>query len=173
MRSESICFFRKAPQQGGDSALETSSPYLVNFEFSRPLHAATRWDYDDDVERNLYRHPKRQGYPSEDFKKIHDIYALGVVLLEIGLWQTAAHIADLRDGDPVNERVQEIFIANAKTRLDHYMGKSYREAVVTCLSGELQQAYDNLKAAEFAMMFRQEVVKKIQLVAGVVEIDDE
>ena len=39
---------------------------------------------DDCLSRNVYRHPHRQQSPTEVFNKIHDIYALGVVLLEIG-----------------------------------------------------------------------------------------
>lgn len=39
--------------------------------------------------RDIYRHPERQGQPTTPFKKIHDIYSLGVVLLEIGLWEPA------------------------------------------------------------------------------------
>jgi hypothetical protein len=35
--------------------------------------------------RDVYRHPERQGRPQKLFKKVHDIYALGVVMLEIGM----------------------------------------------------------------------------------------
>ncbi|KAF4540152.1 Het-s domain protein [Lasiodiplodia theobromae] len=49
----------------------------------------TKYDFDNDLERNLYRHPDRQGRPKTSFSKLHDIYALGVVLLEIGLWEMA------------------------------------------------------------------------------------
>jgi hypothetical protein len=35
------------------------------------------------------RHPSRQGtQPEEDYQMQHDIYSLGVVLLELGLWQS-------------------------------------------------------------------------------------
>lgn len=40
-------------------------------------------------ERNLYRHPVRQGLWSEEaFIMQHDIYSLGVCLIEIALWQS-------------------------------------------------------------------------------------
>jgi hypothetical protein len=45
-----------------------------------------------EAEPNFYRHPVRQGYPKSPFKVQHDIYAPGVVLLEIGLWKTLSHI---------------------------------------------------------------------------------
>lgn len=79
-------------------------PYLVDFAYSRSLPLQPAYTYDDDTERNLYRHPDRQGPPRATFTKIYDIYALGVVLLEIGLCWTVASIRDEAKGklDPVS-----------------------------------------------------------------------
>ena len=60
--------------------------FLVGFEKFRVDTTHTHRLGDDLWERNLYRHPQRQGLrPEEDFIMQHDIYSLGVVLLEIGL----------------------------------------------------------------------------------------
>lgn len=69
--------------------IDLDKPYLVDFEYARPLDAQTLFTFSSDMEYDIYRHPARQGIPSESFTKTHDIYALGVVLLEIGLWRTA------------------------------------------------------------------------------------
>ncbi len=38
---------------------------------------------------NFYRHPERQGpRPEEACQVQHDIYSLGICLLEVGLWDT-------------------------------------------------------------------------------------
>ena len=61
-------------------------PFLVGFEKFRRAEGRTYMQGDTFWERNLYRHPKRQGeYPEEEYKMQHDIYSLGVCLLEIGL----------------------------------------------------------------------------------------
>lgn len=39
-------------------------------------------------ERCLYQHPDRIGSISKDYIMQHDIYSLGVCLLELGLWET-------------------------------------------------------------------------------------
>lgn len=39
-------------------------------------------------ETNLYRHPLRQGINVDYYVMQHDIYSLGVCLLEIGLWES-------------------------------------------------------------------------------------
>jgi len=44
------------------------------------------------MENNIYRHPERQGKPQTTFKTIHDLSALGIVLLEIGLWKPAVEL---------------------------------------------------------------------------------
>ena len=61
-------------------------PFLVGFEKFRLDTGKTSKRGDALWERDLYRHPERQGkQPETDFIMQHDIYSLGVVMLEIGL----------------------------------------------------------------------------------------
>lgn len=64
--------------------LDLSEPWVLGFEFSRPETYFSNGQSDACPRRDVYRHPDRQQDPSTVFTKIHDIYALGVVLLEIG-----------------------------------------------------------------------------------------
>lgn len=66
----------------------TQAPFLLGFEFFRRTSADTNRRGDDKLWRNLYRHPQRQGYIEDRFIKQHDIYSLGVCLIEIGLWKS-------------------------------------------------------------------------------------
>jgi hypothetical protein len=60
---------------------------LEGFENFRREDGWTRRRGDDTLERSVYRHPSRQGSsPREDYVMQHDIYSLGVCLLEVGLW---------------------------------------------------------------------------------------
>lgn len=70
----------QSSEDGGDT------PFLVGFEKFRHAEGRTYMSGDVDWQKNLYRHPKRQGIqPEEMYKMQHDIYSLGVCLLEIGL----------------------------------------------------------------------------------------
>ncbi|KAM0720836.1 hypothetical protein Q7P37_003121 [Cladosporium fusiforme] len=61
--------------------------FLIGFEEIRSVDGRTQRHGDPDRFRDIYRHPARQGLqPHEDFCMQHDIYSLGVCLLEIGLW---------------------------------------------------------------------------------------
>ena len=64
-------------------------PFLVGFEKFRLADGRTYHIGDSLWQRNLYRHPTRQGErPIEDYRMQHDIYSLGVCLLEIGMWSS-------------------------------------------------------------------------------------
>jgi hypothetical protein len=89
-RSENILFF---PTTGSstieslslEQTVDYSQPWVLGFELSRPENDFSAGFIDIDAARDVYRHPERQGQPQKPFQKIHDIYALGVVLLEIGV----------------------------------------------------------------------------------------
>lgn len=161
IRSQSVVFFL---EQGGIIACR--DPYLVDFEYSRPANQNTTWTWDQDEEKNLYRHPERQGPPTRSFDKTHDVYALGVVLLEIGLWQTAfeirKHAKQAREPAVRFDRydLKEAFIAVARQRLSRTMGLSYRDAFLTCLMSDFtcKVHYDG-----FGMEFYERVVQKLDL----------
>lgn len=62
------------------------STFLVGFECFRSADAGTLKKGDGDWHKNLYRHPTRQGInPETSYIMQHDIYSLGVCLLELGL----------------------------------------------------------------------------------------
>lgn len=81
IRPESIlCFENKLEKR--------SHTFLVGFDSFRAADGATNYHGDMEWEQNLYRHPMRQGpYPADKYRMAHDIYSLGVCLLEIGLWE--------------------------------------------------------------------------------------
>ncbi|EXF73891.1 hypothetical protein CFIO01_07356 [Colletotrichum fioriniae PJ7] len=141
-------------------------PYLVNFEYSRPDTAETNMTADDDLARNVYRHPDRQGSrPNVRFNKTHDLYSLGVVLLEIGVWQTALSMrnARLKQEGMLSSRnvgpMQDIFKTKTKERLGHTMGPAYQKAVESCLDGAFEAFLH--RDSIFALQFQSKVIKDV------------
>ena len=80
----------------------------------------------------------------------HDIYSLGVCLLEIGLWKSFVRY-DAEGGIPVlspffetpsNEQLgkfamndmKRLFISTCRTKLPRHMGQKYANVVETCLT---------------------------------------
>lgn len=74
--------------------------FLVGFESFRSADAGTLRKGDADWHKDLYRHPTRQGLnPEASYIMQHDIYSLGVCLLELGL-STPLVAYESSDGEP-------------------------------------------------------------------------
>ncbi|GAB1317119.1 Het-s domain-containingprotein [Madurella fahalii] len=72
-----------------DETCPLGSAYLLGFDSFRSVHFHTLRTGDAAWERNLYRHPSRQGIFAQDaYGMQHDVYSLGVCLLELGLWKS-------------------------------------------------------------------------------------
>lgn len=138
----------------GSGKAKLGKPYLVGFEKFRLSTTATQRFGDDLWEKNLYRHPVRQGVrPQEDFIMQHDVYSLGVVLLEIGLnmsfvtWpqgsgERPVPNQHLEIADLISKRahfgkataIKDRFVAMAETTLPNKFGQKYSEVVLSCLT---------------------------------------
>jgi hypothetical protein len=94
---------------------------------------------------DLYRHPAVQGGPREDsrgfgFKKQHDIYALGIILIEIVYWKPIHTILGFENSQAVRPREA----AGVKEKLLHgpygdYLksnaGDIVTDVTMACISG--------------------------------------
>lgn len=127
---------------------------LVGFDVLRNAEGKTSLKGDDDWEKNLYRHPQRQGLLLDvDYEMRHDIYSLGVCLLEIGLWESFVDCGagsgapllgpglGVSDGGMSGpellkgpERVKGRLLRLARGLLRRKMGTVYGKVVETCLT---------------------------------------
>ncbi|KAI0177505.1 hypothetical protein BJ166DRAFT_24772 [Pestalotiopsis sp. NC0098] len=141
------------------------STFLVGFDTFRSADGGTNLIGDVEWAANIYRHPSRQGERLvESYKIQHDVYSLGVCLLEIGLWAPLVRY-DTKEGvapcpqpgavfddymkenasapspSRVNsnlllsgEPLKKYLVSLAKTELPSLAGDKYAEIVVTCLT---------------------------------------
>lgn len=139
VRPESVLLFE-------DTTSSRCSAFLVGFDGFRRAEGHSAMLGDVDWHKNLYRHPSRQGeYPLEYYKMQHDIYSLGVCLLEVGLWESFVSYTDGRPPEPgpglhtLQEdahpsKLKEFFTDMARNRLPLIMGDRYTDIVTTCLT---------------------------------------
>ncbi|KAF1811644.1 hypothetical protein P152DRAFT_474375 [Eremomyces bilateralis CBS 781.70] len=134
----------------GNQNTSIGAAYLVGFDRFRTTQGNTARLGDSNWERNLYRHPRRQGASPEDIYIMqHDIYSLGICLLELGLWQSFVEYRALdglplrsaalrlQDGTPEMQyptALKDHLVALARTALPQRMGTKYTEVVQTCLT---------------------------------------
>ncbi|KAK4183352.1 hypothetical protein QBC35DRAFT_114760 [Podospora australis] len=115
IRPENILVF-PSPEQGQcvtPPQLAMGESYLIGFSQFRNINLETNRLGDTAWHRNLYRHPTRQGICIlERYVMQHDIYSLGVCLLEIGLWRSLVGYypetqQQQQDSDQHHSRVNE------------------------------------------------------------------
>lgn len=138
--ASNILFFPSAFSKSAHSATasaalvpEVAKPHLVGFDASRPdLDTALSVVSKNPSIADLHRHPSSlRGLPH---CKAFDIYSLGLVLLEIGLWKVLqsyykAHYSAERWRDRV---VLPVLVPGLGSKV----GKKYKEVVEMCLSVE-------------------------------------
>jgi hypothetical protein len=150
-------------------AVNYPEPWVLGFEFSRPEPFFSVGHFDFEPTRDIYRHPDRQGQPTEMFKKVHDIYALGVVLLEIGLWEPAVKLEKHMFSNASNPRaVQAQLIKHAQKRLESRVGRKYKEIVLKCLTGDFGVDDDTKEDLKLQQAFRYQIVDVIEMAANYV-----
>src|SRR5437762_12139836 len=121
-----------------------------------------------DFEHNVYRHPERWGLPTVRFQPIHDVYALGVVLLEIGLWRRASSV--LRSHSP--GAVRERFIEYATNRLPYLTGTAYSNIVKTWLEGRRIVSNTATEPGSLAEGFYKYVVEPLETLSRSLQVVD-
>ncbi|KAL9052424.1 MAG: hypothetical protein Q9162_005393 [Coniocarpon cinnabarinum] len=174
IRSENILFFPHTtnadqPSEAALAAVDIQMPYIFGFEFSRPDSYFSAGFIDACPERDVYRHPVRQGQPLTTFKEIHDIYSLGVVLLEIAVWRPAVtleknHFAHAKDGAAIATHL----LKHAQKHVDTYMGERYKDMVLRCLTGNFDVVDDTAEDVKLQQAFRTQVVEVLEQMANTV-----
>ncbi|KAL9081871.1 MAG: hypothetical protein Q9159_006947 [Coniocarpon cinnabarinum] len=157
------------PSEAALAAVDIQMPYIFGFEFSRPDSYFSAGFIDACPERDVYRHPVRQGQPLTTFKKIHDIYSLGVVLLEIAVWRPAVtleknHFAHAKDGAAIATHL----LKHAQKHVDTYMGERYKDMVLRCLTGNFDVVDDTAEDVKLQQAFRTQVVEVLEQMANTV-----
>ena len=137
--SAHVLFFAQESKQSSKSTFrfDYSQPFLFGFDLSRPVFSSSDKTKEFRRTRQIYTHPKRWGAPQEKFNPAHDIYAMGVILLEIGCWRAAnefdkmdRRFEDINDEEMVRDELKEA----AKKYLPYLAGERYCNAVLDCLS---------------------------------------
>ena len=157
LRSTNVLFFKEqslASLQEKRFALE--EPYLSGWEYSRPeSEFSSRINDNFDIREDIYRHPNQWGVPTERFNRTHDIYALGVILLEIGLWKTAESLHSTKFQNSLASSVKSHLLLHAgHQRLKASMGRRYQSIVLKCLQGSFETEKDGAYGEEPISSFK-------------------
>ncbi|KAF1992974.1 hypothetical protein P154DRAFT_591727 [Amniculicola lignicola CBS 123094] len=175
--SHNIIFLK--PESGNsNNRWDFDAPLLHGFDFARPNAKPSIGRYVEDIELNIYRHPDRQGEVRNGHKKEHDLYSLGVVLLEIGLWRSSCEMVEQRARSLQKARksaatkdeaskvakddMVEWLVDAVRDSLAHYVGSDYQDAVRTCLTSEFGVKIDDERKSRLLDAMGKMVLQKLE-----------
>jgi hypothetical protein len=140
-------------------SIELGTPYLTTWTLLRKATGLTSGPGASGMVEDFYRHPKRQGIqPEQRYNFGHDIYSLGVCLLEIGLWdpfftsdskvtlsalyrETAVQLGYVKDlnVDRVDQLtwpaiVPKVLLYLAEHIVPQRMGIAFSQFIISCLT---------------------------------------
>jgi hypothetical protein len=109
-------------------------PYVTGFSISRPDDEGERSLNRDKEEYAIYQHHKlRVADHRPRFSRNYEIYNLGLLLFEIGVWRPLTNIVTNASSLPAAKFTQTV-IDRCKKDLPFFMGNQYRDVVVRCLT---------------------------------------
>lgn len=106
IRSDNILFPYQNPDEGS-SLDQLALPTICGFEYSRletEAQTIDRSKANSNPAVAMYRHPDYQGEAAQGYKVQYDIYSLGLVLLEIGIWAPLTSLFDSKRGKTSSSR---------------------------------------------------------------------
>ena len=129
-------FSSSRPSLSSDFAI--MEPYIVGFNHCRQdKKDAFTTGPSKDKNQAPYQHPDyKLGGTSIRFRPQFDYYSIGLVLLEIGMWQTLEDLASESLGSFPPTQLRDLWITKTVPRLGATMGAMYRDAVRLCLEDD-------------------------------------
>lgn len=178
LRSDNIIFFHNGLGDTGNENrnVNLSEPHLTGFDYSRPAASASMSERPEiSLADDLYRHPNVQGFSADGaagrgFRKQHDIYSLGLILIEIAYWKPLESIIgvgslkDLTAKDVL--KVRDVLLSQSHLEsLPSRVGDTIAQGSRACLEGLATSAPpkkepdETLRAEDLQTRFYEAVVR--------------
>jgi len=131
--SHNVLFFINAERR-----ISYAEPYIAGFDFSRQDKAGQISLPMRKSPLDLYRHPKLRQATSDPkgisrFTRKHDVYSLGLVLFEIGMWH---RLEDFSKPNMGAELFRGRILKHLRQDMALRMGDVYQRVIEKCISGE-------------------------------------
>lgn len=199
IRSSNIVFFPTDSEMKNASKIDYAMPILSGFDFSRP-ESNENWTEapsSENMEFDLYRHPLAQvsyllppvgsSPPSpskllsptrdpmdrESYRRSFDIYSLGIVLVEVAMWQPLRQILDIQQPNPrhAHDVRENLLRGTVFSDMSFMIGEVYTSAVQVCIQGGAalgmeqgdDEKDDNI-ATRIGRIFHEKIVKKLEAI---------
>ena len=167
LQSKNVLFWPEC--RGPQGRVDLKKPYLLGFDISRPGEPEEASEKPvSTIEDDLYRHPEYKGLDPQPFIPPYDIYSLGVLLFEIGMWRVISFQSPRASRGTVKLNIpltdpqfMKTVVGGPAMDLARFMGEGYRDAVMASLGLEFDCIWHNAEDAQKMFIFLNSVQKKI------------
>ncbi len=168
-RSDNVVFFTPP-----GCSTDYATPLLCGYEYARPdLSDEPTEEASGSPESDLYRHPSvlDRADPNARSRKSHDIYSLGVVLVEIAHWEPVEQVVNRLQNSKTCGNQEILLSKNSLTKVESIAGEAYAKVVQKCLIvGEELGLYngadetDPQVGAEMQRIFARDLVDRLSAI---------
>jgi hypothetical protein len=153
IRADNILFFRKQISPG---IPPITDPRIAGFEFSK--FSNDKHLFDEPDPQFVHRRPEAVASRTS-YTKLDDIYSLGVVLFEIGLWKPASlwKRAGMSASEFRDALLKELPVLGGR------VGEIYQNVVYRCLTGDFDVQADEADGAKLERAYWARIVKELEL----------
>ena len=154
INSYNILFFTSPARE---NEVEYGKPYIIGFQHSRQdePNAYTEGPELDHPGRQ-YQHPNYSSGRSS-FQREFDYYSLGLVLLEVGAWESLSKV-HTRHSTYTPSQLRDEYMKICNKQILERMGPIYHEVATTCLQSDVQLIGEE---DTVALNFQRDVVDKL------------
>ena len=141
LNSKNVVFFKKEGRTPALSHL-LERPYLINLRHSRSSENVNESERLDTGSKDSLQHYQHPDYSSGNntFQEVFDYYSLGIILLELGSWNTLhTFLQNNRELRLNPSAFRKVLIDKYAPRLSHTMGLVYTNATLACLRADFNQ----------------------------------
>ena len=141
-----ILFLKRQGQIESESA-QFAGPFLSGFGYAREISPSAFSEEQQDVdEENAYRHALAQGFRRDHpFRPQFDVYALGIVLIELGLWSSIKDILQIAYSKIPNAFTDPVTMSSVRRKMEFSSPKNFVDAAVIALTNSMTREYINLE----------------------------
>jgi hypothetical protein len=169
LQSTMIHFF----ERNESNDIDLSEPFISGLGRFRPIGRDDLVKEDpDDTFLQMYKHPSVQQLSKRNsFKRSHDLYALGLLLLEIAYWRPLSRILDPNLREPKHVRKELLSQPKYLEFVEKVAGETIADIIRKCLEGpeafSLGAGFDKASEEELAAAFNAQIVTRLRDVKGV------
>ena len=126
-----ILFLKRQGQTESESR-QFAGPYLSGFGYAREISPSAFSEEQQDMdEANAYRHVLARGSP---FRLQFDVYALGIVLIELGLWLSIRDILQITHSNIPDAFMDPVALKSVRRTMEFSLPKNFVDAAFVALS---------------------------------------